>query len=75
MPAIAAAVRAYCIRPVASPTGASVTKQMHELGFFDAIWQRNYYEHIIRNEQSYQNIADYVIHNPEKWQDDKFYLE
>ncbi|MDR1346388.1 MAG: transposase [Bacteroidales bacterium] len=47
-----------------------ITKQ---LGF--SIWQRNYYEHIIRNEQSYQNIAGYIIHNPEKWRDDRFYLE
>jgi REP element-mobilizing transposase RayT len=39
------------------------------------LWQRNYYEHIIRNEQSYQNISCYIIRNPEKWQDDKFHHE
>ena len=39
------------------------------------IWQRNYYEHIIRNEQSYQTISDYIINNPVKWADDKFYRE
>jgi REP element-mobilizing transposase RayT len=38
-------------------------------------WQRNYYEHIIRNEQSYQNISDYIIHNPENWTEDRFYIE
>jgi len=37
------------------------------------IWQRNYYEHIIRNEQSYQTISNYIIDNPAKWNDDKFY--
>jgi putative transposase len=37
------------------------------------LWQRNYHEHIIRNEQSYQRIADYIINNPAKWKDDKFY--
>ncbi|MDR1552589.1 MAG: transposase, partial [Prevotellaceae bacterium] len=47
-----------------------VTKQ---LDF--SIWQRNYYEHIIRNERSHKNISDYIIHNPEKWQDDKFHFE
>jgi REP element-mobilizing transposase RayT len=41
--------------------------------FDGKIWQRNYYEHIIRNEQSYQNISNYIINNPAKWQDDKFY--
>lgn len=39
------------------------------------LWQRNYYEHIIRNEQSYQTISNYIITNPSKWKDDKFYLE
>jgi REP element-mobilizing transposase RayT len=43
--------------------------------YMGKLWQRNYYEHIIRNEQSHQNIFDYIIHNPEKWQDDKFYSE
>lgn len=35
------------------------------------IWQRNYHEHIIRNEKSYQIISDYILHNPEKWEQDK----
>lgn len=37
------------------------------------LWQRNYYEHIIRNEQSYQRISEYIINNPAKWSEDKFY--
>jgi REP element-mobilizing transposase RayT len=53
---------------------SAVSKHAHRLGFAFS-WQRNYYEHIIRNEQSYQNISGYIIHNPEKWQDDKFYAE
>ena len=39
------------------------------------LWQRNYYEHIIRDEQSYQNISEYIINNPAKWKDDKFFNE
>lgn len=39
------------------------------------LWQRNYYENIIRNEQSYQNISEYIINNPAKWGDDKFYRQ
>jgi REP element-mobilizing transposase RayT len=35
-------------------------------------WQRNYYEHIIRNENSYHTISNYIINNPAKWNDDKF---
>ena len=39
------------------------------------LWQRNYYEHIIRDEQSYKRISDYIINNPAKWLDDKFYMQ
>jgi len=38
------------------------------------LWQRNYYEIIIRNEKSYQHISEYIINNPSKWQNDKFYF-
>jgi len=41
----------------------------------EKLWQRNYWEHIIRNEQSYQRIAKYIIYNPMNWQNDKFYAE
>ena len=37
------------------------------------IWHRNLYEHIIRNEHSYQNISNYIITNPQNWKDDKFF--
>jgi putative transposase len=37
------------------------------------LWQRNYYEHIIRDEQSYQTISNYIINNPAKWNNDKFF--
>jgi REP element-mobilizing transposase RayT len=72
-----------CKTPLRSPSqtvGAivrgyksSVTKRLGLLGFNGKLWQRNYYEHIIRNEQSYQNISNYIINNPAKWQADKFY--
>lgn len=39
------------------------------------LWQRNYYEHIIRNKKSYQRITEYIINNPGKWKDDKFYYQ
>jgi REP element-mobilizing transposase RayT len=35
-------------------------------------WQRNYYEHIIRDEQSYRRISKYIINNPLKWTKGKF---
>ena len=35
------------------------------------LWQRNYWEHIIRNENEYQRIAQYIMDNPKKWALDK----
>ena len=41
--------------------------------FNGKLWQRNYYEHIIRDKQSYQRISNYIINNPKNWKGDKFY--
>jgi REP element-mobilizing transposase RayT len=35
-----------------------------------AIWQRNYYEHIIRDERSLQQIRRYILENPQRWEQD-----
>jgi len=34
------------------------------------VWQRNYYEHIIRDEKSYLEIAQYIFDNPAHWETD-----
>ncbi len=34
------------------------------------VWQRNYYEHIIRNEDEWYRIREYVLNNPQQWDDD-----
>ncbi len=39
------------------------------------IWQRNYFEHIIRDEESYNKIANYIINNPANWKNDQFYTD
>lgn len=33
------------------------------------VWQRNYYERIIRNEAEYQRIVRYIALNPRRWDD------
>ena len=72
-----------CKTPLRSPTqtvGAivrgyksSVTRQLGLMGFDEKLWQRNYWEHIIRNEQSYHTISEYIINNPAKWTNDTFF--
>jgi REP element-mobilizing transposase RayT len=40
-------------------------------GFDKKLWQRSYYEHIIRDERSLNNIRQYIINNPAKWDEDR----
>ncbi len=35
------------------------------------IWQRNYYEHIVRNQTEYERITGYILANPTNWNDDE----
>jgi putative transposase len=35
-----------------------------------SVWQRSYYEHVIRNEKEQHEIGEYVIYNPTKWEMD-----
>ena len=38
------------------------------------LWQRNYYEHIIRNDEAYLKIAEYIQTNPQLWEEDTYYV-
>jgi REP element-mobilizing transposase RayT len=39
----------------------------------DFAWQTRFHDHIIRDNNEYQRIADYIDSNPDRWQDDIFY--
>ncbi len=36
----------------------------------ESVWQRNYYEHIIRNKRELIAISDYILANPQNWEKD-----
>ena len=48
-----------------------VTKWMRQNTDVHNVWQRDYYESIIRDEQSFERITQYIINNPTKWVGDK----
>jgi hypothetical protein len=49
-----------------------VTKTAHQAGLiFD--WQSRFHDHIIRNDEEYQRINDYIEANPLRWRDDRFF--
>jgi putative transposase len=52
---------------------AAVTARINEMHRSPGtpVWQRNYHEHIIRDEKSLEKIRDYIAGNPANWQDDQ----
>lgn len=48
-----------------------VTKRIRLSGRHDFRWQRNYYEHIIRNERALTAIRKYIHNNPIEWWNNK----
>jgi REP element-mobilizing transposase RayT len=46
-------------------------KQNKWQSFNGKLWQRNYYEHVIRNEDDMNTIREYIINNPLRWGDDE----
>ena len=49
----------------------NICKSQNE--YMGKLWQRDYWDNIIRNEQEYQHIIEYIINNPKNWKNDKFY--
>lgn len=39
------------------------------------LWQRSFYDHIIRNETDYYTHFEYIQNNPAKWAEDELYKE
>ena len=52
---------------------SSATKRINELRSTPGalVWQRNYYERIVRNEKELDAIRQYIVDNPAKWPEDK----
>ena len=63
-------------RSLIAPTISTVVRLMkgtvsRQAGF--SVWQKGFYDHIIRNENDYQEIWKYIEGNPGKWAEDKLY--
>ncbi len=79
--------RAYCHTPLRSPSrniGAMVRgfkgaagRRINEIRNTPGapVWERNYYEHVIRDDADYNRIAEYVTNNPLRWMEDTLHPE
>ncbi|RLC54312.1 MAG: hypothetical protein DRH79_00935 [Candidatus Cloacimonadota bacterium] len=62
------------IKPLSELIGAFKTtssKLIHQTGLNEFHWQRSFYDHIIRNTKSLNNIIQYIIDNPKNWEKDE----
>lgn len=53
----------------------NISKEIHKNEYSKIIWQRSFHDHIIRNEQDYLRIWEYINTNPVKWFNDCFYVK
>ncbi|MEY3121375.1 MAG: hypothetical protein RI993_200 [Pseudomonadota bacterium] len=68
--------RASTVGDVVRGFKSSVTKRLNAISGTSGqrFWQRNYYEHIIRDEDAYLKIAEYIQTNPRCWDTDTYYV-
>ena len=64
-------------RSMIAPTISTVVRLMKgnvskQAGF--SVWQKGFYDHVIRSEQDYLDIWNYIEGNPGKWTEDKLYI-
>lgn len=61
----------------AAPTIPSVINQFKgcvtkRIGF--PCWQKSFHDHVVRNEDEYRRIWEYIDNNPAKWAEDRYYI-
>ena len=56
------------LRVFKSLSAAAVNRTLHRTG---SVWQRNYFDHIIRSPKDLDAVRSYIIQNPAQWQNDR----
>ncbi|MBU4000702.1 MAG: transposase [Proteobacteria bacterium] len=46
---------------------SAVSKEIRKKDFPGFQWQKSYYDHVIRNDESLMKIREYIQNNPKKW--------
>ncbi|BDD11929.1 hypothetical protein FUAX_43610 (plasmid) [Fulvitalea axinellae] len=65
-------VEANSLSSIIGSYKSAVSKHARRMGL-EFAWQPRFHDHIIRNQRSYDNIAQYIRTNPAKWQADRFF--
>ena len=65
-------------RILSAPTVGMVIGQMKRWASKkagQALWQKGYYEHVIRNETDYRQVWEYIENNAAKWAEDRYCVQ
>jgi len=60
----------FKVKPLSQIIGAyktTVSKKIHLVGGVDFVWQRSFFDRIIRNKFEYQRVIEYIHSNPANW--------
>ena len=66
-------LKANTIGSIVNQIKSKVTKEVRKETEIYSVWQRNYYENIIKNEEIYIKVSEYIENNPLKWEEDKYF--
>jgi len=71
-----APIKEFKAKPLGRLIGAFKTVSTKKINAFRqikgaAFWQRNFFEHVVRNEESLNRIREYIITNPQRWDLDR----
>jgi REP element-mobilizing transposase RayT len=66
-----ARLRAKSLGAIINQFKSVCTKRIRAAGFQNFAWQSRFYDHVIRNEKSMNDIREYIANNPKNWQRDK----
>ena len=62
----------------AAPTISRIMAQLKGMvskRFGAVVWQKSFYDHVIRDEMDFLRIWQYIDNNPARWLEDKYYIE
>ena len=65
-------------RMVSAPTVSTIIGSMKRWVSRQAgspLWQKSFYDEIIRNKKAYDEISEYIFKNPEKWEEDELFCK
>ena len=64
-------------RRIAAPTIMSVINQYKGVvskAVGQSLWQKSFHDHIVRDDEDYRRIWEYIDANPGKWTEDRYFI-